>query len=81
MTRLFTASNCLGASVYDVDTRQKLAQVMSVDIDAGEVVCAHDPIRLVGDEVDTFKVKYRSVYPIYGGKPWPQLFHCYGRQA
>lgn len=77
--RVFDPSNASGASVYDVDRREKLGHVMSVDIDAGEVRCAHQPLRLVGDEVQVFTVRFRSIYPIWAGSPRPVLFHCYGR--
>lgn len=77
--RVFDASNACGATVYDVDTRQKLEQVMSLDIDSGQVVLARWPLRVVGEEIETYTVQYRSVHPIYGGRPQPQLFHCYGR--
>ncbi len=81
MSRIFNSSNCLGATVYDVETMQKLGQVMSVDIDRAEVVRLHEPIRVVGDEIATYTERYRAIHPIYGGNLWPQLFHCYGRQA
>lgn len=80
MTRIFNGKNCLGASVYDVDTKAKLMRVMSVDIDSGEVVIAQEPLRVVGDEVATDTVHYRAIHPIYGGRRTPQLFHCYYRK-
>jgi hypothetical protein len=80
MARLFHAGNCdRRALVYDVDTVRRVDYVMSVDTDAGEVVRAHYPLRLVGDEVSTYTERYRTVHPIFGGQPFPQLFHCYGR--
>lgn len=81
MTRVFDGGNAKGARVYDVDTKQQITHVLWVDADAGEVACAHDPVRLVGDEIDTYKVRFRSIYPIWGGSPTAVLFHCYGRQA
>ena len=81
MARIFNGSNALGATVYEVEALRKLDQVMSVDIDSGEVMRYEVPLRLIGDEVATYTERYRSIYPIYGGKPTPQLFHCYGRQA
>ena len=77
--RVFDPSNTRGAAVYDVDSREKLYAVMSVDIDAGEVRCAEQPLRLVGDEVQVFTMRFRSIYPIWAGSPCPVLFHCYGR--
>lgn len=81
MARLFTGSNCGGAMVYDVGTKQELTHVMSVDIDAGEVSIAHQPLRTVGDEVATYTQRYAAIHPIYGGSRAPVLFHCYGRQG
>jgi hypothetical protein len=80
MSRVFNASNAAGATVYEVETKRKLTHVMSVDADAGEVVVAHQPFRVVGDEVATYTERYRAIHPIYGESLWPVLFHCYGRQ-
>lgn len=83
MARIFTANNATGAAVYDVDTKRKLAHVMSVNIDTGEVECAEFPYRLSGHEtkVETFALRFDSIHPIYGGRLMPQLFHCYGLKA
>jgi len=78
---IFTTYNTAGARVYDVDTMQEHNAVLSVDTDAGEVVCADQPTRLVGDKVARHVIKYRTIYPIYGGEHPPCLFHCYGRIA
>lgn len=68
-------------SVFDVDAVSKIDQVISIDTEAGELVCAHQPLRVRAGEVDTFTIKFKSIYAISGGSPWPCLFHCYGRQA
>lgn len=82
MGRIFNASNCApGASVYDVDAKAKLDHVLEVDAATGEVVRAHMPLRLVGNEIATYTERYQTIHPIYGDQPTPQLFHCYGRQA
>lgn len=65
------------AATYDVDTKEKLPAVMSIDTASGEVVMAFQPYRVVGDQVDTFTRHYRSIHPIFGGSPKPVLFHCY----
>ena len=77
---LYTNHNARGATVTDVDRKEKLLQVMMVDTERGEVECAFKPIRVnhLG-EVDTFKVRFRTISPIFGGSPYPCLFHCYGR--
>lgn len=76
---IYDRSNALFATVYDVDTCEKIGQVISIDTQAGEVLCAYFPIRVVDDRVDTYTIRYRTIYPIFGGSPWPGLFHCYGR--
>lgn len=81
MSRLFTAENAAGAAVADVEARLFFQSVMSVDVDAGEIELVHQPLRMVGNEIVTYKVRYRSIYPIYAGQMRPVLFHCYGRQA
>ena len=65
--------------VYDVDRMERLEWVLSLDSGSGEVVCAHKPLQCLDGKVLTYKLKFRSVYPIYAGEHWPILFHCYGR--
>lgn len=79
---IYTNHNARGSTVFDVNTKEQLQQVMLVDTEAGEVECAFKPIRVnhLG-EVDTFKVKFRTISPIFGGGIQPCLFHCYGRLA
>lgn len=79
MSRLFTAKNAPGSSVYDVETGEQLEHVISVDSDRGVANVAHHPLRLVGDEIDTYEARFRTIHPIYGGAPMPVLFPCYGR--
>lgn len=79
---VYDATNvCGGTLVFDVDTKAKLGQVIRIDIALGEVEMAHFPVRVSRGEVETFKFKYRSIYPIFGGDYLPGLFHCYGRLA
>lgn len=80
-TRVFNGSNAPGAPVYCMDSGEKLEYVMSIDADKGEVVIAHQPLRARGDELDTYKLRFRSIYPIYGGGFRACLFHCYGQVA
>jgi hypothetical protein len=76
---IYDHSNALSATVYDVDTCEKIVQVISIDTQAGEVLCAYFPTRVVDDDVETYTIRYRAIHPIFGGSPWPVLFHCYGR--
>lgn len=75
----FDARNAQGASVYDVETGEQLRYVEYVDALHGEVSQFEQPLRVDGDELVTFVTRFRTIYPIYGGAPIPQLFHCYGR--
>lgn len=78
---IFDHENANGASVWDIDTKSELRQVMSINTQTGEVVCAEMPLRVSANEVATFTVRYRTISPIYGGMPKPCLFHCYGKEA
>lgn len=80
---MYTASNTRRAKVYDVDTKEELKHVASIDTETGEVTIFPLPVRLNADrtEVETYKVRYRTISPIFGGYPVPCLFHCYGRLA
>ena len=69
------------ADVWDVERRRKLGEVLRVDTTRGEVVRAHAPLRLEGDEIATYTERFNSIYPIYGGELMPQSFHCYGPAA
>jgi hypothetical protein len=76
---LYNGHNAVGATVYDVNTKAKLWQVVSVDTDKGEVVRHHEPIRVEGNEIATYTERYRSIHAIRGHEPRPVLFHCYDR--
>lgn len=78
---IYDAKSALGADVWDVDDKIKMTYVMSVDTDAMTVTCAQRPLRVAGDEIATYQIRYRSIYAIYGGNYQPCLFHCYGRIA
>ncbi len=77
---IYTSENARGATVHDIDTGETLSKVVSVDTDSGEVHMHHDPIRINGDEIEAFMVRFASIYPIQGLEPRPVMFHCYGRQ-
>lgn len=69
------------AHAYDVDMLALLREVISLDTETGEVVCAHEPVRLLPgtDDLDTYTLRFRSIYPL-GADDFgrPCLFHCYG---
>jgi len=78
---IYTRHNALGATVYEVEPVRRLESVVSVDIEAGEVVMHRIPLRLnaAGDAVESYSERFRSIYPIFGNDVTPCLFHCYGR--
>lgn len=78
---LYDPDNARGASVYDVEKREKLHRVVTVDTQTGIVTMHHEPLRLnaTRDAVETFEARFESIYPIFGGRTNPVLFHCYGR--
>lgn len=76
----FTPDNAMGAHVYEVVTSRRIDHVLAVDTQAGVVVRARQPIRMVGDQLDSYIERYETIHPIYGGGVKPMLFHCYGRQ-
>ena len=69
--------------VYDADTKQELTEVESINVETGEIVRFHKPLRIDADgEASRFRERYRSISPVYDGNPvLPVLFHCYGRIA
>lgn len=78
---IYTLRNAAGATIYDVDRKEKIGHILQIDTAAGDVECYHHPFRLKprADEPDTFTLRFSSIYPITGGGPRPCLFHCYGR--
>lgn len=77
-----SSNSAIGCSVYDVDAKAQLMQVLSVDDASGEVVVAVDPIEVTASgDIATQTLAFRSIYPIRGGRHLPCLFHCYGRKG
>lgn len=69
-----------GAHVYDVDRMEELREVVSVDTEAGELEVSVMPLTIGPDgNTLTNRLRFRSIYPIFGGGQYPTLFHCYGR--
>lgn len=62
--------------VFDVDRMEQLEMVMSIDTETGNVECYRKPFNVFNP---TYTIKFRSIYPIFGGRWRPGLFHCYGR--
>ena len=79
---LYTPENTDGhCQVHVVETLDRLIEVKSIDTDTGEVVTFGYPWELTPDGLSlaTATLKFRSIYPIFGGGRLPCLFHCYGR--
>lgn len=79
---IYSHHNARDATIYDVDTMEKLGSVIEINLARREVTRALRPLRVNHHgEVETETAKFRSIYPIFGGGLYPVLFHCYGRQA
>ena len=78
---LYTPSNARGATVHDVDTGERIDRVQKVDAKNGWIMVEHDPVRISPDgrHVIGYRIRFRSIYPIFAGQGAPVLFHCYGR--
>ena len=79
---IYDATNCQpGCSVYDVDTKERIDQVVAINVKAGWVQVAEQPLRVTAhDQIATRRIRFASIYPIKGREHWPVLFHCYGRK-
>lgn len=65
-----------------MDTGERLRYVTSIDVAAGIVWRACQPVRpslLKPDQIDTYPTRFGAVHPIYAGSLRPYLVHCYGR--
>lgn len=68
-----------GCVADDIEGHTRLKHVLSVDTATGEVECAHLPLEVTADgNIATYRVRFKSIHPIFGGKALPQAFHCYG---
>lgn len=78
---LYTHHNAGGATVHDVDTRERLSRVMEVDAKNGWVKVGYNPHRIApdGKNVQARRIRFRSIYPIFAGQSLSVMFHCYGR--
>ncbi len=76
---IYNSTNALGALVMDVDTKERIDRVLMVNTKTGAVVVAKSPVRLDHkDKIDRETIYFNSIYPIFGGRTIPVLFHCYG---
>lgn len=79
---IFNGTNAAGSLVMDVDAKQRIDRVLMVNTKTGAVVVGTDPYRMnYKGKIEREMIYFASVYPIFGGRTMPVLFHCYGRQA
>ena len=79
---IFSAHNVDRATTYDIDSKEKISNVLMINTKTGAVVVAKQPVRLNHKgRVDRETIRFETIHPIYGGGTKPCLFHCYGRQA
>ena len=78
---IYNSTNAMGALVMDVDTKERIDRVLMVNTKTGAVVAAKSPFRLNHKgKIERETIYFNSVYPIFGGRTTPALFHCYGRR-
>lgn len=77
---IWNYKNAPRARVFEVETKTEITQVVQVDdFDEMALLVYQQPLRIEGDEIATEIIRFRSIYPIFGGEQWPQLFLCFGR--
>jgi hypothetical protein len=80
----FGPGDAPGATVHDLDRRERIQQVLSIDTDTAEVEVIDQPMRLCGRAIASRKIKFQAVWPIFGHIDpnrvnLPAAFHCHGR--
>ena len=78
---IYDYANAPGATVHDMDAGERIDRVLKVDAKNGWIMVGHNPVRLSldGRRVIGYRIRFRSIYPIFAGQGTPVLFHCYGR--
>lgn len=74
----YDSTNCLGATVFDVDGDVFLKCVKSIDILAGEVELFYEPYRVHNP---TYTIKFSRIESIVGDAEAPMRFNCYARSG
>lgn len=78
---IYDITNARGASVCEIGgSSAPLRMVMEIDTDRATALCAFTPVRVDpadDSRIACYEIPYRTIIPIFGGEPWPQLFHCY----
>ena len=63
--------------VYDVDTKERMALVLSINTERMTLM-VHDTMKWDDGQVEIKVIRYTTIYPIFGDSLVPVLFHCYG---
>ena len=74
----YDSTNCLGATVFDVDGDVFLKCVKSIDVLAGEVELFYEPYRLYNP---TYTIKFSRIESVFGDAEAPMRFNCYARSG
>lgn len=76
---IYNGTNAPGSLVMDMDSKQRIDRVLMVNTKTGAVVVGKTPARLNHKgKIDRETIYFDSIYPIFGGRTMPVLFHCYG---
>ena len=74
----YDATNCLGATVFDVDGDVFLKCVKSIDVLAGEVELFYEPYRVHNP---TYTIKFSRIEYTVGDAGVPMRFNCYAHSG
>ena len=74
----YDSTNCLGATVFDVDGDVFLKCVKSIDILAREVELFYEPYRVHNP---TYTIKFSRIESVFGDAEAPMRFNCYARSG
>ena len=78
---IYTSKNVtVPCRVYDVDTVQEIRRVAEVNAKAGWIKVSKLPLRVnAHGQIESERIRFGSIHPIFGGAHSPVMFHCYGR--
>lgn len=79
---LYDRTNTLPkTTVHDLDRREIVRDILSIDTDKGEVVAMLRPLRVAADRetILTQTIRFAAIWPILD-QGAPCAFHCHGRQ-
>jgi hypothetical protein len=78
---IYNPNNCaFRTRVYDVDTKEQINLVLSIDADEMTLLVHDLDATIHGSHIPSRVIRYTTIYPIFGDSMFPVLFHCYGRK-